>query len=112
VLVVRTDLGMTKGKVAAQCGHAVLACYRSALRKYPQSVSRWEHRGQAKVALKCGSEEEMLDLMEKARGAGLAAQSIQDAGRTQIAAGSRTVLAIGPGPISVVNQVTGHLKLY
>ena len=37
---------------------------------------------------------------------------IFDAGRTQIAAGSMTVLAVGPGPASVIDSVTGHLKLY
>lgn len=42
---------------------------------------------------------------------GLVAEVIQDAGRTQIEAGSLTVLGIGPAPASVINQVTGHLKL-
>ena len=36
---------------------------------------------------------------------------IKDAGRTQIAPGSKTVLAIGPGPASLIDQCTGHLKL-
>jgi hypothetical protein len=53
-----------------------------------------------------------LMLQVQARSLGLAANSIRDAGRTQIAAGSRTVLAVGPGPISVINSVTGQLKLY
>jgi peptidyl-tRNA hydrolase, PTH2 family len=35
--------------------------------------------------------------MKKAHGLGLVAKSIKDAGRTQIQAGSRTVLAVGPG---------------
>ena len=35
----------------------------------------------------------------------------QDAGRTQIAAGSLTVVAVGPGPEAIVREVTGHLKL-
>jgi PTH2 family peptidyl-tRNA hydrolase len=59
VLVVRTDLGMTKGKIAAQCGHATLACYKSTMRTNPSLIRRWEHTGQAKVALRCDSEEQM-----------------------------------------------------
>lgn len=52
VLVVRTDLGMTKGKVAAQCSHATLGCYKNALEECPQVVSLWERIGQKKIALK------------------------------------------------------------
>jgi PTH2 family peptidyl-tRNA hydrolase len=36
---------------------------------------------------------------------------VHDAGRTQIPAGSQTVLAIGPAPKSKIDQLTGHLKL-
>ena len=42
---------------------------------------------------------------------GLVAEVIQDAGRTQIASGSHTVLGIGPAPKSVIDRVTGSLKL-
>lgn len=66
---------------------------------------------QAKVALKCPNEEEMSRLEAQAREAGLCAKSIRDAGRTQVAAGSKTVLGIGPGPVKIVDQITGHLKL-
>jgi peptidyl-tRNA hydrolase len=62
-----------------------------------QVVKQWEWAGQPKVTLKCNSEEEILDLQAQARKLGLAAQSICDAGRTQLDAGSRTVLGIGPG---------------
>jgi PTH2 family peptidyl-tRNA hydrolase len=37
---------------------------------------------------------------------------VRDAGRTQIAAGSCTVLAIGPAPESIINQITGSLALF
>ncbi|KAL1849224.1 hypothetical protein Plec18170_007515 [Paecilomyces lecythidis] len=112
VLVVRTDLGMTKGKIAAQCGHATLACYKYYLANSPNSpiLRRWERGGQAKVALQVKSEEDILLLQAQAISLGLCARVIQDAGRTQIASGSRTVLGI-LGPKSVVDSVTGHLKL-
>jgi PTH2 family peptidyl-tRNA hydrolase len=112
VLVIRTDLQMTKGKVAAQCCHAMLSAYKRATKSAPEMLKVWEQSGQAKITLKCNSEEEMLHLQKTAEKHGLVAKSIQDAGRTQIAAGSRTVLAIGPGPVDVIDSVTGHLKLY
>ncbi|KAI9155404.1 Peptidyl-tRNA hydrolase 2 [Paramyrothecium foliicola] len=116
VLVVRTDLGMTKGKIAAQCSHATLACYKTLSRAKPGSpersiLSRWERLGQAKIAVQIKSQEEMLELRRKARSLGVTAEVIQDAGRTQIEAGSMTVLGVGPAPKSVVDQITGHLKL-
>ncbi|KAH8589698.1 peptidyl-tRNA hydrolase PTH2-domain-containing protein [Bisporella sp. PMI_857] len=113
VLVVRTDLGMTKGKIAAQCSHATLACYKNYLKNDPKSATlrRWERMGQAKIALQAKGEDELQTLQATAMSLGLVAEVIHDAGRTQIAAGSCTVLGIGPAPVSVINQVTGHLKL-
>ncbi|KAI1210590.1 PTH2-domain-containing protein [Annulohypoxylon truncatum] len=119
VLVVRTDLGMTKGKIAAQCSHATLACYKTltkAASRNPSSpeaklLQRWERRGQAKIAVQLKSEDELLELMGKARSLGITAEVIQDAGRTQIDPGSLTVLGVGPAPKSLVDRVTGGLKL-
>ncbi|QSZ36670.1 hypothetical protein DSL72_006551 [Monilinia vaccinii-corymbosi] len=113
VLVVRTDLGMTKGKIAAQCSHATLACYKTISRKDPNSLilRRWERQGQAKVALQVKSEDELDDLQAQAISLGVVAEQIADAGRTQIASGSHTVLGIGPAPKSVIDQITGKLKL-
>jgi peptidyl-tRNA hydrolase, PTH2 family len=113
MLVVRTDLGMTKGKIAAQCGHATLAVYKALVDNGASAqplLRRWEYGGQAKVAVKCDSEEDLLVLQGQAISLGLAARVIRDAGRTQIQAGSATVLGV-LGPKSVVNQVTGNLKL-
>ena len=75
-------------------------------------VKQWEVGGQAKVALQVRSEDELLMLQAAAMSLSLTAKVIHDAGRTQIAAGSATVLGIGPAPKSLVDQVTGGLKLY
>ncbi|KAL9051074.1 MAG: hypothetical protein Q9162_006247 [Coniocarpon cinnabarinum] len=113
VLVVRSDLGMTKGKIAAQCGHATLACYRTLSNSDSgQSIlRRWERYGQAKVAVKTNSEEDLMLLQAQAVSLGVCARVIHDAGRTQIEAGSATVLGVGPAPKGVVDAVTGGLKL-
>ncbi|KZP32293.1 PTH2-domain-containing protein [Athelia psychrophila] len=111
VLIVRTDLKMTQGKISAQCGHATLACYKALMKTNPKLVQHWERTGQAKIALKAKSEDELLELEAIAKSLNLCARSIQDAGHTQVAAGSRTVLGIGPAPVALINQVTGHLRL-
>ncbi|KAK3314936.1 peptidyl-tRNA hydrolase PTH2-domain-containing protein [Apodospora peruviana] len=120
VLVVRTDLGMTKGKIAAQCSHATLACYKALLRAAQKAgetspearlLRQWERFGQAKIAVQTKSQDEMLELMGKARSVGVTAEVIADAGRTQIESGSLTVLGVGPAPKSEVDKITGHLKL-
>ncbi|KAF4036499.1 Peptidyl-tRNA hydrolase PTH2 [Phytophthora infestans] len=111
VMCVRTDLKMGKGKVAAQCCHATLGAYKRALKRTPDAVRAWEMLGQAKVCLKVDSEEEMLALAEKAAEHGLVNYVVVDAGRTQIAPESKTVLSIGPAPLKAIDEITGHLKL-
>merc|ERR1712013_931714 len=112
VLVVRQDLKMGKGKAAAQCCHATLSAYKQARRKCPEALRAWECNGQPKVTVKCDNEDDLMLLLTQARSLGLVSAVIADAGRTQIAPGSKTVLAVGPGPGAMVDQVTGSLKLY
>lgn len=102
---------MRTGKIAAQCCHATLGAYKRAARRTPNAVRAWEMLGQAKVCLKVDSEEEMMALAEKAAEKGLVHYVVVDAGRTQIAPDSKTVLGIGPATLPAINEVTGHLKL-
>eukprot|EP00088_Acartia_fossae_P040633 TRINITY_DN4233_c0_g1_i1.p1 TRINITY_DN4233_c0_g1~~TRINITY_DN4233_c0_g1_i1.p1 ORF type:complete len:192 (-),score=39.36 TRINITY_DN4233_c0_g1_i1:527-1102(-) len=112
VLVVRTDIGMSKGKAAAQCAHAAVNCYKKAMKNRPDALSAWEKSGQAKVCVKVDSEEAMLNLAGVAKVHGLTWSIIQDAGRTQVNSGTMTVLGIGPGSAEQIDKITGHLKLY
>jgi len=112
VFVIRTDLNMGKGKVAAQCAHAAITCYKKAAKETPQLLKQWELFGQTKATLKGDSLEALYDLETKAKASGMVAAIVKDAGRTQVEAGSPTVLGIGPAPSTVVNEITGHLKLY
>jgi len=112
VLVVRTDLGMTKGKVAAQCAHAALDCYKKAVKRHQDALNAWETTGQTKVCLKIDSEAALLDLAAEAKKNGINFGVVRDAGRTQVDAGSLTVLGIGPAKIEQIDKITGHLKLY
>lgn len=75
-------------------------------------MKRWEAQGQPKVTLRVESEGELNELVAQAKKLGLGAASIRDAGRTQVTAGTKTVAAIGPGPVTLIDSITGHLKLY
>ncbi|XP_075551221.1 peptidyl-tRNA hydrolase 2, mitochondrial-like isoform X3 [Dermacentor variabilis] len=112
VLVVRGDIKMEKGKAAAQCSHAAVLAYKQAQRDAPGSLRQWERQGQRKVVLRASTEDEMLSLASEARAKGLITSLVRDAGRTQLAPGTRTVLGVGPAPEQVIDTVTGHLKLY
>jgi peptidyl-tRNA hydrolase len=112
VLVVRTDLKMEKGEAAAQCSHAAVMAYEKALHQQPTVLKRWQACDQAKVVLKVETERELLELAHKAHSQGLIISLVCDAGRTQVAPGSETVLGIGPGPVNLVDTVSGHLKLF
>jgi PTH2 family peptidyl-tRNA hydrolase len=63
-----------------------------------------------KVVVKGRDEEHLEELKAQAKQLGLFPYIVHDAGRTQIAAGSATVLGIF-GPNEEVDKVTGTLKL-
>jgi PTH2 family peptidyl-tRNA hydrolase len=111
VIVVRTDIGMGKGKVAAQVAHASLSAVEEAMRRRSDWVQEWKAEGQPKVVLKCSSEDELRDMQKKAGAAGLPSALVEDRGLTQVDPGTVTCLAIGPAPDERVDAITGRLKL-
>nr|ACO11464.1 Peptidyl-tRNA hydrolase 2, mitochondrial precursor [Caligus rogercresseyi] len=114
VLIVRTDLKMSKGKTAAQCCHAALEAYKRAKSggsRAKQVLRLWETIGQKKVTLKADSEEQLLELHRTANEKGLISAIIKDAGKTEVEPGTLTVLAIGPDVEPKVDEVSGTLKL-
>eukprot|EP00828_Plagiopyla_frontata_P011201 TRINITY_DN1616_c0_g1_i3.p4 TRINITY_DN1616_c0_g1~~TRINITY_DN1616_c0_g1_i3.p4 ORF type:complete len:154 (-),score=50.87 TRINITY_DN1616_c0_g1_i3:117-578(-) len=54
VILVRMDLKMGVGKIAAQTGHAVLGAYKESINQgdqYAVNVTNWECQGQPKICL-------------------------------------------------------------
>ncbi|EAL45805.1 peptidyl-tRNA hydrolase, putative [Entamoeba histolytica HM-1:IMSS-B] len=111
VFCVRNDLKMGKGKIAAQCGHAVVECVLKSLQTQPDVLKYWHEHDQTKVALRVDSLEQILELEKQANQEGIVNGLITDLGRTQIAPNTITVLGIGPDTVSKINKITGHLKL-
>ena len=96
--------------MTAELPDACMCRYMKLQRKAGALLASWFAHGQAKIALKVEDEESLVALKVAAQSAGLPAHIVVDAGRTQIAANTKTVLAI-LGPVAEVDAVTGSLKL-
>ncbi|XP_043482058.1 peptidyl-tRNA hydrolase 2, mitochondrial-like [Leptopilina heterotoma] len=113
VIVVRTDIPMGTGKIAAQCAHAAVQCCQEviSIKAHKQAFNSWLLLGQPKIVVQIPSEKLLLNLADEAAKAGLPFAVIRDAGRTQLEPGTISVLGIGPAPKESVNKITSSLKL-
>lgn len=112
VIVARKDVKLGAGKLAAQVGHASVECALRAQKHQPTALKRWLDEGQKKVVVRAPGSDELFRLKDDAERLGLTTALIKDAGHTQLAPGTITVLGIGPGPVDDVDRVTAHLQLY
>jgi len=110
-IVIRADLGMGKGKLAAQSSHASLGAYKKVSKSHPDIAKAWEQEGQMKVVLKVNSEEELLQYYNKGKAAGIPVELIRDAGHTQLEPGTLTCFAAGPWDEKELDSIYGKLKL-
>jgi len=111
VIVTRSDLSLSTGKLAAQVSHAAVACTLLTKKNKPKWFSKWQREGAKKVVVKVERIEDFLPLKEKAEGLGIITFLVTDAGHTEIPEGTETVLGIGPAPSNLIDQVTGELSI-
>ena len=110
VIVIRTDLEMGKGKIAAQVGHACVLGAQNVRKSHPDWFNEW-WTGQEKIVVKVQSLKELEEVKKHVIELGLPWSEVTDAGHTQIAPGTTTCISIGPAPADLVDKVTGDLKL-
>ena len=108
VILVRHDLQLPKGKLAAQVGHA---CVEAVLRSDKIVVKTWRDEGMKKIVLKVKDLKELKKYMQLAKDADLVTALITDAGKTVVAPGTETCCAIGPADEDDIDSVTGDLKM-
>jgi len=111
VIVTRSDLPLSAGKLAAQVSHAAVDCTLLTKRKKPEWFVKWQREGAKKVVVKVASLEDFFPLEEKAEKLGICTTLVTDAGHTEILEGTQTVLGIGPAPSTLIDMVTGELSL-
>jgi len=115
VFLVRLDLKMGAGKIAAQVAHAAIGLYDDIMNGddeyHIEALNYWNTFGAKKIVLKCDNYETMKQVAIQAKKSQLPFILISDAGHTQIPAGSVTVLGIGPDSSEKINKLTGNFKL-
>ena len=110
VLVVRSDLKLSAGKIVAQTGHAAVEVALKAKRNESDLLTRWRSEGARKIALKTPDENSLKRLYGEATDAGLVTYLVKDAGHTEIPPGTLTVVGI-LGPRRSVDILVGELSL-
>ncbi len=108
VILVRTDLKLPTGKLAAQVAHASL---EAALTSDKKILTAWRLGGAKKIVLKVADEKELRSYLQRAQSHGLRAVLITDAGHTVVSPGTVTCLGIGPDDEKKIDSVTGELPM-
>lgn len=99
---------MSIGKLTVQACHASVA---AVLRAKTEDVEHWNGEGQTKIALAVNSLVELEDLKSRCNALGILHVLISDAGRTELAPGTVTALAIGPADDALIDRVTGFTPM-
>lgn len=115
VLVVRKDLNMRKGKIAAQCCHASMSFLTRRLEnKTPitETQQKWLDDIFTKICVSVDSEQELMEIYNKAIENNIEVHLVTDSGKTEFnGIPTKTCLALGPDYDSILNPISGHLKL-
>ena len=111
VILMRQDLKLPKGKMAAQSAHAAVEATMLSLKRDEESVKKWRRQGQKKIVLKVADEKDLYKYVQSAKDQGLVVAVITDAGKTVIAPGTVTCAGIGPVIEEEVDGITGSLPM-
>ncbi len=113
ILIIRRDLKMRRGKEIAQAAHASVSASIQAMNKTKAIFNSWMNTGYKKVTVHVQTEQELVDLYNKAIQANLTASLITDSGKTEFNnVPTKTVLAIGPDESDKIDLITKDLPLY
>ena len=121
IIVVRKDLKMRKGKLAAQVAHAAMKfILDNNESNKPDHINLTLSNAEAiwckelftKVVVGCDSLEELETLILKAQLSNVSVYPIIDSGKTEFNnEPTLTCASFGPDNSNELNKITGHLKL-
>lgn len=115
VFLVRDDLKLGAGKIAAQVAHAAVGLVEKITEKgkpyYKKAYSHWSEFGAKKIVLKAKDLDELKSVSKLCKNLKIPCTMISDAGHTQVDPGTITVLGIGPEASDRLNKITGKFRL-
>ncbi|MBI3031899.1 peptidyl-tRNA hydrolase [Candidatus Woesearchaeota archaeon] len=111
VILVREDLKLPKGKLAAQVAHAAVDAALKLQKKDESLLKRWYNSGMKKIVLKVTDEKELYKYIQIAKDQGIITSIITDAGHTVVKPGTVTCGAIGPAEEEQIDAITSKLKM-
>ena len=125
VLVIRKDLNMRKGKIAAQAAHASMKAIldqgytqvnstglNTFILPLTANIELWINGLFTKICVSVNSEEELLSIYDQAVAANICCSLIQDSGLTEFNGHPTfTAVAVGPDLVEVIDPITSHLPL-
>ena len=107
IIVIRQDIMMSPGKMAAQSCHASVSAL---LKSKKKNVDTWLRQGQKKIILQAAMED-IIEMKKKCDKSSIVSCLISDAGMTELEPGTVTALGIGPDEEKKIDKITGSLKL-
>ena len=126
-IIIRKDLNMRKGKIAAQAAHASMKVFFDMMKENIKNndnsmemtlkvtnpfMKDWIMGNFTKIGLSVNSEDELLAIYNQAKEAGLPCSLILDAGLTEFDGPTYTAVAIGPDELSKITPITSKLSLF
>ncbi|MCE5213676.1 MAG: peptidyl-tRNA hydrolase Pth2 [Methanobacterium sp.] len=108
VIIMRGDLPISRGKIAAQACHASLGSYKKADKRI---IQKWEKEGGKKVVVKVEDLEELYEYYEIVKATDMPYFLVRDAGHTELPQSTITCLGIGPEEDVKIDKITKDLKL-
>jgi PTH2 family peptidyl-tRNA hydrolase len=115
VFLVREDLKLGAGKIAAQVAHAAVGLTEKINEKgknyYKKALEYWSEFGAKKIVLRAKDLEELKNVHKQCKKHKIPSIMISDAGHTQVDPGTVTVVGIGVEDSSKLDKITGGFKL-
>jgi PTH2 family peptidyl-tRNA hydrolase len=109
VIIVRTDLNMRKGKVAAQVAHASTMILYNHFGS--DKITKWLEDNYKKIVVGCRDEQELFKIKDLCNQNNIPNFLVQDLGLTEFSNKTYTCIGVGPDQDKIIDSICKDYKL-